>query len=273
MRQWKYAISFAEESPVTAPLVLNGDLYENMEIACAMGYDAVEFHTREQFSFDMERIEALRRSGKGDICTLATGRLYTQGGFCLLGDTRESVDGAMNGMKLYIEKAAALGVDVVLGLAKGDVKPGEDRKSVMAVLAGRLKVLSDYAKERNVRLLVEVINHYETNTLNTAGEILSFFEEYGLDNCYVHLDTYHMGLEEFDPCEAIRSCGSKLGYLHVADNSRRYPGSGQFDFKKILCTLDEIGYTGYVSLECLPEPDRDTAARRAIAHLLACEPE
>lgn len=270
-KTWKYAISGAEHTPMTAPLVLEGDLYELMEKARTCGYDALEFHTRENYDFDLDRIAALRETGKGDICTLATGRLYTQGGCCLLGDTQQSVDGAMNGMQTYIDKAAALGCDVVLGLAKGDVKPGEDRGEVMARLAGRLQVLSDYAAQRKVRILLEVINHYETNTLNTAEEIMTFFEQYGLSNCYVHLDTFHMGIEEFDPCAAIRRCGKRLGYLHIADNSRRYPGSGQFDFARILSALAEIGYGGYVSLECFPEPDRDTTARKTIEHLRDCE--
>lgn len=254
---------------MTAPLPLAGDLFENMEKARAFGYDAIEFHTREFYEFDMERIAEMRREDKGDICALVTGRLFTQGGMCLMD---ENADGAIAGMKTYIEKASKLGVDIILGWAKGNVAPGADRDTAMDLLASRMTILNDYGKEYGVKIMVEVINHYETNIFNTAKETLDFFEKYGLDNCFVHLDTYHMNIEEFDLCAAIRLCGDKLGYFHVADNSRRYPGSGQLDFKKILATLDEIGYTGYVTLECIPEPDRDTAAKKAIAHLMACEP-
>ncbi len=80
-----------------------------------------------------------------------------------------------------------------------------------------------------------------------------------------------MNMEEFDSCAAIRRCGKRLGYFHAADNSRRYPGSGQLDFPKILHTLEEVGYGGYITVECLPEPDRATAARKAIEHLRQCE--
>ena len=121
-------------------------------------------------------------------------------------------------------------------------------------------------------MVIEVINHYETNIFITAKETVDFLCENALDNCYVHLDTYHMGLEEYDPYEAIRLCGKRLGYFHVSDNSRRYPGSGQFDFKRILAVLKEIGYSGFVTVECLPDPDRETAAKKAISHLKACEP-
>ncbi len=272
MRKWKYAISFAENTPVTAPLPLAGDLYENMKKAVKYGYDAVEFHTRENYEFDMEKIRRMREEKTGNICTLVTGRLFTEEKCSLLGNTEETEIKAVNGLRQYIQTAGQLKTDLVIGWIKGVVPPGADREKCMERLGEKMKYLCEEAEKQKVRLLVEVINHYETNILNTADETLAFFEKYQLDNCYVHLDTYHMGLEEFDPCDAIRRCGKRLGYLHVADNSRRYPGSGQFDFKKILSILEEIDYSGFVTVECLPEPDRDTAAKKAIAHLKACEP-
>ena len=273
MRTWKYGISFAEKSPMTAPLPLAGDLYENMQKAVDYGYDAIEFHTRETYPFDFDRLREMRETGRGDICAIVTGRLYTEGHHGLLDEDPASVDTAMSAMKLYIDAAQKLGTDIVLGWAKGNVPPGGDRGEYLRRLAERLKILDAYAGERGVRILVEVINHYETNIFNTARETLAFFQTYHLDHCYVHLDTFHMGIEECDPYAAIRLCGERLGYFHVADNTRRYPGSGQFDFPRILKTLAEIRYSGYVTVECIPEPDRDTAAQNAIAHLKACEPQ
>lgn len=66
MRKWKYAISFAENTPVTAPLPLAGDLYENMKKAVKYGYDAVEFHTRENYEFDMGKIRRMREEKTGE---------------------------------------------------------------------------------------------------------------------------------------------------------------------------------------------------------------
>lgn len=244
-----------------------------MELAADYGYDAIEFHTRENFCFDDEKLRQMRQEGRGDICALVTGRLYTEGGYSLLDSDPAVAERAMAGLKTYIESASRLGVDIVLGWAKGNVPAGGDRAAYLDLLARQLSDLDAYAAERNVRILVEVINHYETNLFNTASETLAFFDEHHLNNCYVHLDTYHMGLEECDPYAAIRLCGSRLGYFHVADNSRRYPGSGQFDFRRILATLAEICYSGYVTVECIPEPDRRTAAQKAIEHLKACEPQ
>ena len=267
MAQWKYGVSFAEQSPMTAPLPLAGDLYENMDKAVELGYDGIEFHTREFFEFD----EARLAQTKAELCMLVTGRLYTQGHHGMLDEDPESVKCCMDGMKTYLNKAAKLGAGIVLGWAKGVVAPGKDREETLALLGKRLKELNDYGKEVGAPIVVEVINHYETNIFNTTAETLAFLERYDLDNCYLHLDTYHMNIEECDPYAAIRLAGKRLGYFHVADNSRRYPGSGQLDFKRLLAALKEIDYRGWVTVECIPEPDRETAAKLALAHLMQCE--
>ena len=76
-----------------------------------------------------------------------------------------------------------------------------------------------------------------------------------------------MNIDETDPYEAIRLAGKKLGYVHLADNSRRYPGSGQLDFQKTLITLQEANYQGYLSVECFPYPNGKEAAAKAIQYL------
>ncbi len=268
---WSYGISFAEISPMSAPLPLAGDLYESMEAAAHMGYQALEFHTREDFPFDYDRIAALREEKQVGICMLVTGRLFTQGGLSLLDPDPQKAEGCAKGLMRYIDCAKALGAGIVLGWAKGAASKDEPREAALERLARRLGPLNAYGKERGVPIALEVINHYETNLLNTAAETVGFLEAYRLDNCFVHLDTYHMNIEEADPYAAIRRCGARLGYFHVADNSRRYPGSGQLDFRRLLRTLQETGYSGWITVECIPDPDRGTAAQKAIRYLRGCE--
>lgn len=256
---------------MTAPLPLAGDLYENMEEAARMGYQAVEFHTREDFAFDYERIAELRRRAGVGICMLVTGRLYTQGGLSLLDQNPERAQLCVEGLKRYIDQAALLGSGIVLGWTKGRIQDGEERETALERLAKQLRLLNDYGAEKNVPIAIEVINHYETNLFNTAAETVRYLERYQLNNCFVHLDTYHMNIEEADPYEAIRFCGKRLGYFHVADNSRRYPGSGQLDFRRLLRALREIGYDGWITVECIPDPDRGAAAQKAIRYLRGCE--
>lgn len=271
IKKWKYAISFAEEAPMTAPLPLVGDLYENMQIAHELGYQALEFHTREFYEFDYERIENARRNGIGDICMIVTGRLYTQGHHGLLDKDENSVEQCIEGLKTYIDKAAILKAGIVIGWVKGVVAPNDSKEEALKLLGERMVILDRYAALKGVDIHLEVINRYETNIFNTAAETLAFIEHYDLDHCYVHLDTFHMNIEESNPYDAIRLCGKQLGYFHIADNNRHYPGSGQINFCKILESLLDIGYDKWITLECQPIPDRYTAATRGIAHIKDCE--
>ena len=270
MRDWKFALSSADDADLSAPILLRGDICSNLIQAAQLGYNAIEIHTRETVRWDYPSIEKIMKEHGIKISAVITGRLCTEGKVNLIDDIPYVTQAAMEGMKQYIDMAQCFQTDIVIGWVKGRLPDSRSTSRYMERLAYHLGILNQYAQERGVRIHLEVINRYETNIFNTAAETLEFIEKYSLNQCFVHLDTFHMGIDENDPASAIRLCGKKLGYMHFADNSRGYPGSGQFDFRKILHTLEEVGYQGYLSVECLPKPNGITAAQQAISHLLDC---
>lgn len=267
MRSWKLGVSTADTAPEGAPLLLLGSIRENLEKAKTLGYDAIEVHTREDVQYDFEKIKNDMAETGIRIIQLVTGRLNTEGLCSILDDRPYVVEACMKGMYTYIDMAAEIGADVVLGWAKGNVPAGKSSDKYIARLAGNLRKLNDYGKEKGVRINIEVINHYEVNIFVTAQETVDFIEKYDLDNCYVHLDAYHMQLEELDPVEAIRTAKDHLGYFHIADSTRWYPGSGQMDLIEILETLEKVGYDGYVTVECFCHGDGYQTAEKAIKYL------
>ncbi len=267
MKKWKYAISSADVAPANSVLLLKGTIPENLKTASELGYDAIEVHTRPDVDFDYEAIAEAEKKYGTKVAMIITGRLNTEGECSLVDDRPYVVDAAMKGMKDYIDIAARMKADLVIGWVKGNVPAGGDRKKYINRLAKNLRVLAEYGGQKGVKLNLEVINRYEVNIFTTAQELMDFLEEYKIDNLYAHLDAFHMGIDECDPVEAIKTCKGKLGYFHLADNSRRYPGSGQFDFKKMLDALEDIGYDGYLSVECLDWPTDMEAARRALAYM------
>jgi D-psicose/D-tagatose/L-ribulose 3-epimerase len=127
--------------------------------------------------------------------------------------------------------------------------------SAAATLAGRrnsvevLARLAERAKASGITLGLEAINRYESNLINTGAQAVDFIKETGSDNIKVHLDTYHMNIEEEDPATTIRECGDLLGYFHVGESHRGYLGTGTIDFKTIFRSLIDIGYTGPITFE------------------------
>lgn len=265
MHHFTIALSTADVSPVTAPILLNGRIEDNLKKAAEMGFDGIEVHMREDHDLDIGSVrEAMDRTGT-KIAMVVTGRLNTEGGCSLIDDRPYVAAAAMAGMRRYVDIARALDAGLVIGWVKGTIPPGRARGPYMKRLGKALCELSGYAG--SVPLNIEAINRYETNIFNTAEETRSFIEEYGLDNCFVHLDTFHMNIEEVDMAGAIRATGKMLGYFHVADNNRRAVGEGSLNFGPILSALRDVGYKGYVSVECLPLPTGEAAAKASLARL------
>jgi len=173
----------------------------------------------------------------------------------------------MNGMYQYIDIASSLQTDIIIGWIRGKAVEPKTKKEFDTIFAKNLKILSEAAKKKNVKLHIEAINRYEINTCNTAEETLGLINDYHLDNVYVHLDTFHMNIEEVDIAKAILLCKDKLGYIHFADSNRLYPGAGHLNFNEIMDALEKIKYKGYISVECLPFPTGREAAEKAIQYV------
>ena len=271
MGAWNYALSSADRAPDTAPILLRGDICHNLKTAAVLGYQGLEVHTREDVSLDYDEIG--RTAAECGVCVSAvvTGRLNTQGGVNLIDDRPYISYAAIEGLRKYVQMAARLKTNLIIGWIKGQIPEGTDPYPYLERLAGNLTVVCAEARDQGVKIFIEVINRYEANIFTTAQETIDFLEKWKIPNCYLHLDTFHMNIGESKPVEAIRACGGRLGYFHVADNTRLYPGSGTLDFKSYFSALKEIGYKGFVSVECLPCPDGETAARAAIEYLRECE--
>jgi D-psicose/D-tagatose/L-ribulose 3-epimerase len=112
-----------------------------------------------------------------------------------------------------------------------------------------LKRLAREAAAAGVTLGLEVVNRYETNLLNTADAALAFIAEVDEPNVGVHLDTYHMNIEEDDMFGPVRRCGDKLVYVHIGESHRGYLGSGSVDFSTFFKALAAQGYAGTITFE------------------------
>ena len=127
-----------------------------------------------------------------------------------------------------------------------------DRPPTAAGISGAIEVVrrvGEKAAESGITLGMEVVNRYESNVLNTAAQAVAFVRRVGLPNVKVHLDCYHMNIEEADVGAAIRATGEHLGYFHTGDSHRGYLGSGSIDFSRVFRALVEIGYQGPITFE------------------------
>ena len=109
--------------------------------------------------------------------------------------------------------------------------------------------IGEYAAGSGLTIAVETLNRFESHYLNTAADACAFIDEVGLDNCKVHLDTFHMIREEDNLAEAIRSTGSRLGYFHACGSHRGIPGRDMVPWDATFQALKDVGYDYVVGVE------------------------
>jgi len=111
--------------------------------------------------------------------------------------------------------------------------------------------LADEAAEAGISIGLEVVNRYESNVLNTAEQALRYIDEVGRDNVVVHLDTYHMNIEEVSFAAAVKEvhAAGRLGYVHLGESHRGQLGTGSVPWEQFFDALREVGYDGVTTFE------------------------
>jgi D-psicose/D-tagatose/L-ribulose 3-epimerase len=138
-------------------------------------------------------------------------------------------------------------VGVIYSALAKYMRPATPRGREHCVAA--LKRLARRANDAGITLGLEVVNRYETNVINTAAEALALLDEIDERNVGVHLDTYHMNIEEDDMASPVRLCGDKLVYVHIGESHRGYLGSGTVDFAPFFRALRAQNYAGPIAFE------------------------
>ena len=151
-----------------------------------------------------------------------------------------------------LETAHALGCDILCGVTYGELgyrSGSPPTEGEYAAIAKVLKPVARRAKEFGMRLGVEPCNRYETHLLNTTEQALTMLERIGEDNVTIHLDTYHMNIEEKGIGQAIRRAGKHSSYIHLSESDRGVPGMGTIDWNDVFRALAESGFSGDLVME------------------------
>ncbi len=146
-----------------------------------------------------------------------------------------------------------------------DLSPWKGRAELeRELLLAMLRDLAPHAEQTGTAILLEPLNRYESNSLARQEDGASVVRTLNSRGVRLMSDTFHMHIEEVNMPATIRACGDTIGHVHLADNTRKEPGSGDIDFTGIFRALHEAGFTGYMAFECgLTGPAEDALPRSA----------
>lgn len=110
--------------------------------------------------------------------------------------------------------------------------------------------LMEPLKGTNGKMLIEGINRYESPFLNSIKDCKDIVDTFNDERAGVLADFFHMSIEEADMAESIRYAGASIKHVHLGDNNRLLPGYGSTNWSRCFKALKEVGYKGYLNLEC-----------------------
>jgi D-psicose/D-tagatose/L-ribulose 3-epimerase len=215
--------------------------------AAAAGFDLIEVPILDPFGIDTEMTRRLLDEyGLQSACSM---------GLPPHADVAsEDINVQTEGKKLLtraVEVAEELGAEALCGVLYSRLAkyPAPVSARSRAHVIDALQHLASEAAAAAVPVNLEVVNRYESNVVNTAAGMLELIDETGADNLRVHLDTYHMNIEEDGFVLPVEQVGDRIGYVHIGESHRGYLGSGTIDFDSFFAALRATGYQGMVTFE------------------------
>jgi D-psicose/D-tagatose/L-ribulose 3-epimerase len=232
-----------------------------MEKVAAMGFDVFEIAVEDPSLLHRGTLkDALKRTKLAPIVCGVFGSDRN-----LSSPNEKERTNAVNYLHWCIDTAAEIEAPIVCGpmYAAVGVFPSEDegnrqREWDRSVI--HLQELAAYAGQSGVKLAFEPLNRFETGMINTVQQGLQLIADVGSPHLGLHLDTFHMHLEEKDAGAAIRMAGDRLFHLHASENDRGIPGSGQVHWPQVARALNDIQYKGAVVIESFT-PEVQSIAR------------
>jgi hydroxypyruvate isomerase len=229
---------------------------ERLERAAGLGFPAVEMWPWR--GKDLDAIE--RKIGELGIAIAQ----FTAWGFKPgLNDPRNH-DSFVAEVEASCEVAKRLGVKLMT-VVGGDDQPGMSQEEMHRNIIAGLKRAAPVAERHDVILILEPMNirvDHKGHCLYGSPPAVRICREVSSSHVKINWDLYHMQISEGDLCGRLKEGWDQVGYLQLADHpGRNEPGTGEIHYNRVLRQAYELGYRGFVGLECRPKGDPVEAAR------------
>ena len=247
------------------PFVFHDGLENACRQAADLGFDAIEIFPPNAEELAQANVpELLSRYGL-KLAAVGTGAGWVREQLTLVNSDAAMQARAVKFVRDMIDVAGKLGAPAIIGSMQGRATTLDIRPAALAVLGQVISPLADHAHSSyGVPLLIEPLNRYETNLLNSVTETAEWLATLPTENLFILADLFHMNIEEADMARSIEAASHRIGHVHFADSNRQAVGMGHSPIASAIAALKKIGYSGYLSAEIFPKPTSAAAARQTI---------
>lgn len=262
----KLAVAIADDNAMPSTFVVWRGIEESIVKAAELGYEGVELALKQAKEVNCDKLNrCLNKAGIGVSC-ISTGQVFAALGLMFTDPDSENRKRVKNIFIDIIDLAEHFGQIVNIGRVRGSIgqTPSEKAESLFIDMA---RQLCDYAMNKNVTLVLEPVNRYEIDFINSVKQGVELIKKVDRENMMLMPDVFHMNIEDKTIGPELAKNIDYIKYIHLADSNRLAPGQGHTNFDDIFDNLKKANYDGWVSVEILPEPDPDTAAAQAAEFL------
>lgn len=252
----------------SAFVVFRDDLCHCVDRAAKLGYHGVELALLHASEVDIPRMKQRLADTGLEVPCISSGQVFAADHLYFTHPDAAVRGAAVDRIIAMIRLAAEFGARVNTGRVRGLIHDGETIETAKQRYMSCLHRCADVAESLGVELIVEPVNRYEVNFINSCAEGLEIVKEAGRDCIKLMPDLFHMNIEDVSFRQIFESARPYISYVHVADSNRLAPGWGHMPFDEIFEILADIRYDGYLTAEILPKPEPDLAATQAAQFLL-----
>jgi D-psicose/D-tagatose/L-ribulose 3-epimerase len=235
-----------------------------------IGYDLLEIPVEDPAAFNADKVKAmLDEAGIGAVVCGAFGPSRD-----LTSDNPKYRKECLQYIRQTLPLCEKWGSKVIAGPAYSavgkhrKVSPAQKKKEWDLAVKG-LREAGKMAADYGVTLALEPLNRFETDLINTCAQAVQLCKDIGMKSVGIHLDTFHMNIEEKCVYSAVKLAGNRLAHCHACENDRGAPGTGNVHWKEWAKALKEIKYDGAVVIESFTPDCTSIAAAAAIWRPLA----
>lgn len=256
-----------KEAPPSAFVVWRG-FEDSISKAAGYGYHGIELALKTAEDIDPDRLSSWLAKHNMEVSCISTGQVFATLGLYFThpdASMRRKVIELFTGL---VSLAGDFGQMVNVGRTRGFVAEGQSREEAEQLFIDTSRQICDIAGEHGVTIIIEPVNRYEINFVNNLDQGAELLAKVGRDNLGLMPDVFHMNIEDAQIGASLTKHAALVRYIHLADSNRWAPGWGHLDFDDVFEGLRKADFDGWSSIEILPEPDPDSAARKAAETIL-----
>jgi hydroxypyruvate isomerase len=231
---------------------------EKVQMAHDLGFDAVEFWPFWQR--DVDGINAKCQELNMKVTQFTAWGAPLGGGDNIDEFEAQIKDAIKVAKKLGAKKFTVTGHRVVKG---SDLSHEEQITNYTKAI----KRVASLCEAAGVMLIIEPFNpiNHGLNLLNGSQIAVKICREIDSPAIKINWDFYHMQLSEGGLVHYLEKGFDQVGYLQLADTKGRFqPGTGELNYKFILKAAFDLGYRGYVGVECKVQGTPEEAVQQLL---------